>query len=151
MAPQVNEVLNYLTLHIMDIRDKKISIANCFSMDYEKYIQTLQFLNNYIETLEDFIEKARRIEEKNIEPFVIIGSVVDFTDSGSHKPRSFIILAPGTSSRYDQAHDGHTTISCLSDAGRAMLFKRAGDEVAVRQGDTPLSGQIVRISYDINL
>ncbi|MDD5016516.1 MAG: hypothetical protein PHO15_00275 [Eubacteriales bacterium] len=149
MAIQVTkEIYSFLVQHILDMRDRKISIANNFSMDYEKYVNILSFLNSYIKSVEAFLEKVDIINGVHTPPFVIIGSVVEVLDM-RQKKHSFIIMAPGKSSRYDQANDGYETLSCLSDAGRSLLLKKRGQELTINKPDGQLVGTIERICFNM--
>ena len=71
------EIYNFLVLHIIEIRNKKISIANRYSAGYDKYTRALDFINTYIMRIENFLDKVMIADGSHIPPLVIIGSVVD--------------------------------------------------------------------------
>ncbi len=139
------EVYSYLALHMKDIQNRKIAMVRQYSMDYDKYVKVLGFLNRYIKSLEMYIDNAVVVEGESKPPFVTIGSVVDIKDS-SRRSRSYIITGTGTASTYE-ASSGCEALSCFSELGMQLLLKEAGQEIRLDKGRA--TGIISGIRYDM--
>ncbi|MGI5849343.1 MAG: hypothetical protein ACOX8Q_04675 [Christensenellales bacterium] len=152
MAKQITkEIYNFLVLHILEMRNQKINIANQYSIDYEKYIEVLEFLNSYIISIEEFLDKAKIVTGDHIPPFVIIGSIVDVADTISKTSRSLMIMAPGSHTVYDETKDGCEMVSCFSDIGRSMLLQEEGHSLTIKKPGGSIYRKIQRITYDLKL
>lgn len=140
------EVYNFLALHMKDIQTRKMTMVRQYSMDYDKYVKLLSFLNRYIKNIEVYLDNAVVADGESAPPFVTIGSIVDVKDS-SRRTRSFIITAVGTSSTYE-ASSGCEAVSCFSELGMQLLFKEPGQEIKLEKQGGSL-GTISAIRYDM--
>jgi transcription elongation GreA/GreB family factor len=139
------EVYSYIALHMKEIQSKKMIMVRQFSMDYDKYVKILGFLNRYIKNLEVYIDNAVMVEGESEPPFVTIGSIVGIKDS-SRRSRSYIITGVGTSSTYE-ASNGCEAVSCFSELGMHLLLKEPGQEIKLEKSG--VSGTISSIRYDM--
>jgi transcription elongation GreA/GreB family factor len=139
------EVYNYLALHMKEIQSRKISMVRQFSMDYDKYVKVLGFLNKYIKNLEVYIDNAEVAKGESKPPFVTIGSVVDIKDS-SRRSRSYIITGAGTEGTYESS-GGCEAVYWFSELGMQLLLKEAGQEIRLEKGKA--TGTITGIRYDM--
>lgn len=143
------EIHKFLELHVLDLQNNKINIANRYLKDYEKYIKVLNFLNSYIKTVEKYIDEADIAGFEQIPPFVIIGSTVELQDISSRKKRTFIITESDECNTYDA--DSYDNVSFISDFGESLLFKEVGQILTIKQPDNERIIKIEKITYDLNL
>ncbi len=139
------EVYNYLALHMKEIQSRKISMVRQFSMDYDKYVKVLGFLNKYIKNLEVYIDNAEVAKGESKPSFVTIGSVVDIKDS-SRRSRSYIITGAGMEGTYESS-GGCEAVYWFSELGMQLLLKEAGQEIRLEKGKA--TGTITGIRYDM--
>lgn len=152
MITQVTkEIHKFLELHVLELQNNKISIASRYLMNYEKYIKVLSSLNSYIKTIESYIDEVSINDGEHIAPFVIIGSAVDVQDMLTQEKRSIIITETGDGGNEDCFAACDENVSFLSDIGRKLLFKEAGQSILIKRPEIELNWRIDRISYYLNL
>jgi transcription elongation GreA/GreB family factor len=147
MTAITKETAKFLELHAMEYQSKKIAIANHYIADYKKYIHVLNFLNNYISTIENYIDRADTSQGENNVPFVIIGSIVDIRDASDNKTCTLVVREPGAR----HADSPYEEVSCLSGLGQALLFKEAGEEIRLQETDCDFTGTVEKVRRDFKL
>lgn len=146
-----NEIHRFLQLHAQELQDDKISLANRYLTDYEKYMQVINFVNNYTKTLEKCIDRLDISPGEHVPPFVIIGSMVEVQDALTQKQRMLIISEPGSEPPSAAENVQYETISFLSDLGKSLLFKAVGQNLKIEEDGMACIGTIERINYNLNL
>ena len=106
--------------------------------DYEAARHDQSFIEGRIQTLEDMIERASIIDEKQTGDAVHFGSTVVVERDG-HQER-FTIVGP------TEANPREGRISHASPIGQALLGKRAGDEVVVTSPAGQTSYRVVELA-----
>lgn len=107
--------------------------------DYQNARQDLEFLDARIAELEEMLEKAEIVEEKeNEDGKVSLGSRVKIRSNG--KEMVFTLVGQ------NEADPSNLKISIASPLGSALLDKRIGDIVEVETPSGKLSYEILDIS-----
>jgi transcription elongation GreA/GreB family factor len=129
-----------------DMQYRKMKLVKQYSMDYDKYVKVLGFLNSYIKDIEVYLDNTVIVEGESTPPFAVIGSIVSVKDA-SKREQSYILTAAGTSSTYE-ASSGCKDISCFSELGMQLLFKEVGQEIKLGKQSVAL-GTLSSIRYDM--
>lgn len=145
------EIHKFLQLHTLELQDHKISLANRYLTDYEKYMQVINYINYYTKTLEQYIDYFDISPGEHVPPFVIIGSIVAVRDALTQKQRMLIIIEPGAEPPATAEKVQYESISFLSDLGSSLLFKVVGQNFKIVEDGNEYIGTIERISYNLNL
>ena len=147
MTAITKDTIKFLELHAMEYQNKKIELANQYISDYKKYIHVLNFLNSYIHSIENYIDRADPLDGPPSVPFVIIGSVVDMRDASDNKKCTVRIREPGN----NQGDSSYEEVSCLSGLGKALLFKEPGQKIEFKEAGCTFLGTIEQIQYNFSL
>lgn len=127
------EIFDYLLDHMLDIHQRKINIVSPYSLDYDQYMSMLEFLNSYIRKIGDFLDVAVVDDDcKSALPFVVLGSLVYTEGMGLYERDTYSIVLPEETQ--DMSHNSAIKVyTCLSPVSHALLFKKAGDKVALEE------------------
>jgi transcription elongation GreA/GreB family factor len=152
MTTLTKEIHRFLELHTLELQNSKISIANRYLTDYEKYIKVLNFLNSYIGTIEKYIDKAGIEAGEHSAPFVIIGSTVEVEDLATQKKHTVMVEKPDADYATAGPDSGCEYAPFLSAASLSLLFKETGQQLTLQDGEeNEYTGRIERIDYNLNL
>ncbi len=116
---------------MLDIHNRKISIISPYAQDYETYMAMLDFLNAYIRRIEDFLDTASVTDDQSDIPFAVLGSTV-YAEGCESPERSVykIVLPEETQQATVSAESVH---ACLTPVSDALLFKKKGDRVTIKE------------------
>jgi len=123
-------------------KEKEILFKNYFSENVEESIEFEYLVNRYIETIKNHMKKSKNeIIDKDKFPFVILWSIVEVQDIDDMETYKFNIIPP-----YSKNSDADIDcVSMMSPLGRALLLKKAGQDITVNVPQGILNYKIKRI------
>ncbi len=132
-----------LLKHLVDIEERQNQIVEDFSLkateEYREYTNTF---THYLNQLRQLIERTNKVDGigESI-PIITIGTLVKVRNTENKKEHAFHIVSP-----YYQRSSSRD-VSCLSPVGRALLLRRAGEEVVVEAPGGMFRYEIESIQY----
>jgi transcription elongation factor GreA len=124
------KVFEVLVKHLVDTEEKKDQVLEKYYPEITKERKDFQdFVEDYIKKVEQRIYSAKVVENnKEICPFVIIGSIVELENLEDQEIEKYHIVFPfenNSSTKIDFA-------SFLSPVGKALLLKKAEDIITIK-------------------
>jgi transcription elongation factor GreA len=127
-------------------KEKEILFKKYFSENVEDSIEFEYLVNRYIETIKNHMKKSNnKTIEKNKFPFIILWSIVEVQDMDDMETYKFLVIPP-----YSKHNDVDTDadidyVSMMSPLGRALLLKKAEQDIIVNVPQGTLNYKIKRI------
>jgi transcription elongation factor GreA len=137
--------------HLVDTEERKNEIINELYCDSSNLRDDFSsFLDNYLIKLEELVKTVQiidkptreKLKEINNLPYVIIGSTVELEGDNNLGTHVFKIVSPYDNSNSDK------DLSYVSALGRALMLKKPGDVVKVKNKNSICSYKIKAIRYE---
>lgn len=143
-------VFDFLLNHMMDLHKRKLNIVRIYSQDYEAYTTMLDFLNQYIKRMNDFLDRAEVADCSHGLPFVVLGSLVYTKDDLTGEEEVYRIDLPGETHYGENSDMAVMSYICPTPQSKALLFKKPGEKTVIKEGKMTKSFHIKRIEYRAN-
>lgn len=123
------EKLAHLSKHLEVIKgEKKETLEQYFTKSPSERNEFSDFIDNYVEYIEKFVESANDSETVTPQtvPFIFIGCDVEVEDLDNPELITYHLIDPL------QGRVKENDVSYLSPVGKALLLKKAGDKIKVQ-------------------
>ncbi|KUG03102.1 transcription elongation factor grea [hydrocarbon metagenome] len=132
-----------LLKHLVDVEERQNQIIEEFSLKAtEEYREYTNIFKNYLNQLRGLVERSNINDGTDDSiPIITIGTLVQVINTNNRKEHAFHIVSP----YYQRSSNGD--VSCLSPVGRALLLRKAGEEVAVEAPGGMFRYEIQSIKY----
>ncbi len=144
------KAFDYLLTHMLDIHKRKVSIIMPYAFDYDTYMSMLNFFNEYVRRIGDFLDNAIVENVSFSAPFVTIGSLVYTEGCGLLDRETYNILLPEDCKKGFGTDQSVRICSCVMPAAKELLFKHNGDLAAIEENGNVRRCKINRIEYPID-
>lgn len=136
------EQINHLNKQLLIISDKrKQTIEHYFSKSLREQVEFNNLIDNYVDGIKQFIQRAEKTNSATTAPFVFIGCVVQVVDISNAEIIEYRVADPL------QGHVEDNDVSYLSPVGRGLLLKKVGDEVKVKTPGGVIHYKITAIEF----
>lgn len=145
------EVFRYLSNHVWELQDKKIKIASAFAMDFNAYINLLDFINLYIRRIDNYLDTVKIGIGQHELPFAILGSIVHVLDKDNGAITKYTVMLPDKEPSKEDRYNNVKSESCFSDIGKSLLYKKVKEEVLIETNGSEMIGKIEKIEFEMIL
>jgi len=138
-------VFDLLERHLILVEEEKERIIEkYFSSPMQDKNEFEWLMNDYIKKVQTYLSEVKVVEEADhVCPFVMIGSIVEVEDLKENELETFQIVSP-----FEQEEEIRPDYaSYLSPIGKALLLKKAQEEVRVETPMGTLHYQIKSIQF----
>ena len=132
-----------LLKHLVDVEERQNQIIEEFSLKAtEEYREYTNIFQNYLLQLRGLVERSSKVDGTDDSiPIITVGTLVQAINTNNKREYAFHIVSP----YYQRSSNGD--VSCLSPVGRALLLRRAGEEVTVEAPGGTSKYNIQSIKY----